>query len=86
MRVIISLFFLPFTVANKAFPKDQTVLDYLINDLRVQENDLRQPQLQQRITNMLAKYIKGLKISYEIRGERRTYKVNGLGNNAFDYT
>lgn len=73
-------------MANKAFPKSQHVLDFLANDLQV---DLRQrdPQISdRRLLERLKKFIKGLKIEYQIpsttpgdAGQRRVYTIHDVG-------
>lgn len=75
-----------FSVANKAFPIAQPVLDYLTNEIRIPDSLLRQHGLDSREKGQLIKFLKGLKISYEmpIKGgtQKRVYRVSGLGDNA----
>lgn len=74
-------------VAHKAFPKNINVVDALAQLLsgrqEVRPESLRQLDRYQEET--LAKYIKTLRVTYEIPGQpgsKKNYRVNGLGGPA----
>ena len=72
------------TVAHKAFPSSQPVLDLvkdLINASEVSARDVEYNRAK------ISSFLRGLKVSYEIPGHpgsRRTMGVNDLGRNAHD--
>lgn len=75
------------TVANKAFPKQQSILDYMKETLRCTEEDFRnglRPQVKEKLQN----FLKGLKIEYRMPSSnpdeinKRNYKIVGLGRDA----
>ena len=74
-------FLYPSPVSNKAFPYKQTILDYMRNDLQVADLTRLQP----REKSSLHEFLKGLKVDYEVKGERRTHRVNGLGRTAIEH-
>ena len=68
------------TVANKAFPKEQYVIDHIRSIHGFREQDLTQ-SLSDGVRRELQQFIKGLKILYmeQIPTGKRIYRVNGLG-------
>lgn len=72
-------------MAHKGFPKDQSVID-LMKDLcrpprQSQPLETIQPRDIERNSEKITKFLKGLKIQYELPGQpttRRTYRVNEL--------
>lgn len=70
------------TVANKAFPKKQPVLDFLKTELGVQ--NFSNP-LERFVEIKLRKFLKGLKVEYRMPSRepsghtKRTYKVDDIG-------
>lgn len=77
------------TVANKAFPRHQNVLDYLEYDLSVPKSEFANP-LDQSVKRRLQQFLRGLKIEYRMPTSgpesfsKRTYKVNGLAFNSIE--
>lgn len=72
--------FLNVDVAHKAFPICQQVTELIMELYRFQEQDLKSPNV--RSWDDLSRYIKTLKVQYEIPGQptsKRVYRVNGLG-------
>ncbi|XP_076247195.1 argonaute 2 [Calliopsis andreniformis] len=82
--------YLNIDVAHKGFPKEQSVID-LMKELCVNPKS-REQRLQHlrpddidRNADKITKFLKGLKVQYEIPGQpntKRTYRVNGLAENA----
>lgn len=72
-------------MANKGFPIEQPVINYLRtlygwNDAELQNGLSRDHQ------SALQSYIRGLKVLYNLDGDtKRTFKVNGLSENAMNY-
>lgn len=68
-----------FIVANKAFPKAQSLLDYL----RSEHVDISRP-MEMRDVGKLRRFIKGLKIEYRMPSRepsghtKRTYKIDDV--------
>ncbi|XP_031771668.1 protein argonaute-2 isoform X2 [Apis florea] len=74
--------YLNIDVAHKGFPKSQSVIDLMKELCNVQ--DLTPKVVEQNLFN-INKFLKGLKIQYELPGQpttKRTYRVNKLVNSA----
>lgn len=76
-------YFFIFLVANKAFPIEQKVLEFMSEEFQCPINAFQQG-LDPNMKYRLEKFIKGLKISYEMPNpggqvQKRIYKVTGLG-------
>ncbi|KAJ8955580.1 hypothetical protein NQ318_001410, partial [Aromia moschata] len=78
--------FLNVDVAHKAFPKKMNVIELLLEICDSYYQGLRREDLKKPLNRdheeTLAKYIKTLKVLYEIPGHpssKRVYRVNGLG-------
>lgn len=73
-----------FLVAHKGFPKHQSLLDYIKNELTA---DPKQP-LDQRALNTLESYVKGLKVDFQIPNQpntKRSFKVVNLLDTAANF-
>lgn len=78
-------------MANKAFPIEQPVLDFMCEEFRCSRQDFRQMELDPGMKLRLEKFIKGLKVTYEMpnsdgKVQKRIYKVAGLGGNPIQET
>nr|AGH30327.1 argonaute-2 [Nilaparvata lugens] len=80
--------FLNVDVAHKGFPMGEQLLQTLCRYMRCQVNDLRNMRsLDRYVQNDFEKYIKGLKVEYQIPSRpetKRVYKVNKLVKNAIE--
>lgn len=69
--------YLNIDVAHKGFPKHQSLINYITNDMRCDPNS----ELDRYQFNTLLNYVKGLKIDFMIPNQpntKRSYKVVGL--------
>lgn len=79
-RIILNV--ISFVVANKAFPTEQRVLDFIYNDM---QETLDRP-MENRSVYKLTRFLKGLKIDYKLKSNdpsgftKRTYKVDNIGD------
>ncbi|KAK7603257.1 hypothetical protein V9T40_003256 [Parthenolecanium corni] len=76
--------YLNIDVANKAFPIEQRVLDFMCEEFQCNENSF-QRGLEAYQKERLREFLTGLKVSYEMPTpggpvQRRIYKVTGLGD------
>jgi len=71
-------------VAHKGFPKHQLLTLYIANEMRCSLDS----EMDNRNLNALSSYVKGLKVDFMIPNQpntKRTYKVNGLLENAANF-
>lgn len=68
-------------VANKGFPKHQSLTQYITDELRHNLN----AEMDNKSLNLLTAYVKGLKVDFEVPNmpnTKRCYKVVGVFDTA----
>ncbi|XP_050459784.1 protein argonaute-2-like isoform X2 [Cataglyphis hispanica] len=75
-------------VVHKGFPTSQSVIDLMVELTRSRGSLTAADVNDRRNRDKIEKFLKGLKVTYQIPGQsntKRTYRLNGLGPNAIQH-